>query len=101
MSRRSASTAACSRLKPARSNAWRRSSTIRSESGLASAGGIESLVDESIGKLVLLASHRRVANLSELTGDRGRVQRQRHQSSVLDPVDARHLADEKLRVRHD
>src|SRR5262245_32176251 len=62
---------------------------------------VEGLVDEAVGKLVVLTGYVDVLHPAELAGKTGRLERQRPQGRALDAVLAAHLLHEELGVRAD
>ena len=59
---------------------------------------VERLVDQAVGERVVLAADGRVANRSDAPGNSRGLQRELHESRVLDAVVTAHLLDQQLGV---
>src|SRR5918994_5984904 len=76
-------------------------SYIREAASIASLRTVESLVDEAIRKLVVLSPNRLERDVSQVSGEAHRLERELPQRLVLHPVLARHLLHHQLRVGDD
>src|SRR5439155_9762632 len=76
-------------------------SYIREAASIASAFGVQSLVHELVGQLVVDSTHGGVAHSGELLLQIGGILPQLLEGFVLHAILAPHLLDEQLQVGHD